>query len=64
LVAEGCYLVVADTIINGHPAVPHWGPGPMEAVDAFLAEGAPFTPDERRERLLITFSPRGFLRRV
>ncbi len=64
LISEGCYLVVADTNINGHPAVPHWGPGPMEALEAFLDEGAPFSPDRSREKFLVTFSPRGFLRRV
>jgi len=64
LVAEGCYLVVEDTNINGHPAAPHWGPGPMEALEAFLAEGAPFVSDPRREKFLITFNPQGFLRRV
>jgi cephalosporin hydroxylase len=64
LIASGCYLIVADTNINGHPAVPYWGPGPMEAVADFLAEGAPFSPDPSREKFLLTFNPRGFLRRV
>jgi cephalosporin hydroxylase len=64
LVAEDCYLVVEDTNINGHPAAPHWGPGPMEALEAFLADGAPFVADRRREKFLITFNPQGFLRRV
>lgn len=63
LIAEGCYLIVGDTNINGHPAVPHWGPGPMEALADFLAEGAPFAPDRSREKFLLTFNPRGFLRR-
>jgi cephalosporin hydroxylase len=64
LVGEGCYLVVEDTNINGHPVVPHWGAGPMEAVEEFLASGAPFAVDRAREKFLFTFNPRGFLRRV
>ncbi len=64
LIAEGCYLIVADTNINGHPAAPHWGPGPMEAVEEFLAAGAPFAADRSREKFLLTFNPQGFLRRL
>jgi cephalosporin hydroxylase len=64
LIGDGCYLIVGDTNINGHPAVPHWGPGPMEALTAFLAEGAPFAPDRSREKFLLTFNPQGFLRRL
>ena len=64
LVTVGSYLVVEDTNINGHPVLPEFGPGPMEAVDRFLAETSEFTPDPRRERLLMTFSPNGWLLRV
>jgi cephalosporin hydroxylase len=64
LVTEGCYLIVEDTNINGHPVARHWGAGPMEAIDAYLAEGAPFAVDRDREKFMLTFNPRGFLRRV
>ena len=63
-VTHGSYLVVEDTNVNGHPALPEFGPGPMEAVESFLASGAPFTPDVRCEKFLMTFNPKGFLRRV
>ena len=63
LVTSGCYLIVEDTNINGHPAAPHWGPGPTEAMEEYLAEGAPFDVDRAREKFLLTFNPGGFLRR-
>lgn len=64
LVSHGSYLVVEDTNVNGHPALPEFGPGPMEAVQEFLAADARFTPDKRCEKFLMTFNPNGFLRRV
>ena len=64
LVGPGGYVIVEDTNINGHPVARHWGPGPMEAVDAYLAEGAPFEVDRSREKFLFSCNPRGFLRRI
>jgi len=64
LVTIGCYLIVEDTNVNGHPVRPDFGPGPMEALDAFLAGRDDFVSDLDRERFLLTLNPRGFLRRV
>jgi cephalosporin hydroxylase len=64
LVSPGSYLIVEDTNINGNPVLPGWGPGPMEAVRQFLTETDEFVVDERREKLLLTFNPKGYLRRV
>lgn len=64
LVASGCYLVVEDTNINGHPVLPDFGPGPMEAVVAFLQTTPAFEVDASRERFLLSLNPRGYLRRV
>lgn len=64
LVTRGSYLVVEDTNINGHPVRSDWGPGPHEAVDAFLSTTDAFVPDETCQRFMLTFNPRGWLRRV
>jgi cephalosporin hydroxylase len=63
-VTPGSYLIVEDTNINGHPAYPDYGPGPFEAVEKFLARNSAFEVDETREKFLMTFNPRGFLRRT
>ena len=63
LVTPGCYLVVEDTNVNGHPVVPGFGPGPMEALTVFLATTDEFEVDRSREKLLLTFNPSGYLRR-
>lgn len=64
LVTPDCYLVVEDTHFNGHPILPKFGPGPMEALKTFLAESSDFRPDRSREKFLMTFNPSGYLKRM
>jgi cephalosporin hydroxylase len=64
LVAVGSYLIVQDTIVNGHPIWPNFGPGPHEAVEEFLATNDRFEPDRTRERLLLTLCRDGYLKRI
>ena len=64
MITIGNYLIVEDTNINGHPVLPEFGPGPMEAVEEFLKENHDFVPDPSREKFLVTFNPGGYLRKV
>lgn len=64
IVPIGSYIIVQDSVINGHPLAPWSGPGPWEAVEAFLKENNNFEIDKSRERFLVTNNPNGFLRRV
>ena len=62
-VTPGSYLIVEDTNVNGHPAMPEHGPGPMEALEEFLTETEEFEVDVAREKFFMTFNPHGFLRK-
>jgi BMFP domain-containing protein YqiC len=61
LIGPGDYIVVEDTNINGHPVLPKYGPGPHEAVEAFLDRHREFRRDRSREKFLLTFNPGGYL---
>jgi len=63
LVSEGCYLVVEDSHVSGHPVEWQWGKGPFEAIEWFLSEeyGKSFAVDYSRECYLMTFNPMGYL---
>ena len=64
LVSPGCYLVVEDTNINGHPVSPQHGPGPYEAVQEFIATRKDFMIDRGQHKYLMTFHPDGYLQRL
>ena len=64
LVPVGSYVVVTDTIVNGHPVWPAFGPGPAEAVKQALSIHGEFVPDPTMEKYSLTFNPGGFLHRV
>ena len=58
----GCYVVVEDSNIG--QIRKDLLPGPLEAIETFLARTDAFEIDRRREKFLITFNPSGYLRRV
>jgi cephalosporin hydroxylase len=63
LVAPGCYFIAEDGIVD----VMQWEkftPGPLVAVQRFLAETNNFEIDHDREKFILTYAPGGFLRRV
>jgi cephalosporin hydroxylase len=63
-VSRGNYLVVEATNRNGHPVLPDFGPGPMEAVQEFLTRNSNFIGDQEKEKFILTFNPKGYLRKV
>ena len=62
LVPVGCYLVVEDSNIG--QIREDLMPGPLQAIETFLASTDEFEIDRSREKFLITFNPSGYLRRV
>jgi cephalosporin hydroxylase len=62
IVPVGCYLVVEDSNIG--QIRKDLMPGPLQAVESFLAGTDEFVVDREREKFLITFNPSGYLRRV
>jgi cephalosporin hydroxylase len=63
-VSPGSYLVVEDTILNGHPVSPGFGPGPMEALEKWLPSHPEFRVDPKCEKLYMTSHRHGWLQRV
>jgi len=64
LVSVGSYLIVTDTIVNGHPVWTGFGPGPHEALSTLLQRHGEFYADPELERFGLTFNPGGFLKRT
>ena len=64
LVSQGSYMIVEDSNVNGHPVYPEHGPGPMEAMEEFMPTHKEFAFDQSMEKFLISFNPKGYLKRV
>jgi cephalosporin hydroxylase len=62
LVPVGCYVIVEDSNIG--QIRKDLLPGPLEAIETFLAATDAFEIDRSREKFLITFNPSGYLRRI
>jgi len=64
IVPLGSYLIVQDGILSGHPVKDEMTGGPWEAIGEFLAYNDEFQIDSHRERLMFTYCPRGYLKRI
>ncbi len=64
LVRIGGYLIVEDTIVSGHPVRADFGPGPMEAIEEFLADRSDWVIDRTKEKFLLSFNRNGYLKRI
>jgi cephalosporin hydroxylase len=62
IVKPGGYFIVEDTICH-HGVEVGPKPGPYEAVETFVEENPEFEVDRDRESFLITWNPKGYLRR-
>ena len=63
LIRPGGYFIVEDSICH-HGLDVGPSPGPFEAIEAFVAEHPAFEIDRSRESFLITWNPKGYLRRT
>ena len=64
LVTPGSLMLVQDGVIDTLPMFSAFRPGPLAAIEAFLAETADFELDTRLDkRFLVTHHPSGWLRR-
>ena len=64
IIRAGGYLIVEDTIVNGHPIRPDFGPGPMEAMEEYLQSSSGWVIDRTKEKFLLSFNRNGYLKRV
>lgn len=64
-VTKGCYMIVEDTCLNGHPVDPEFGLGPMEAIRSFKEDHPlEFENDRSREKYFLTYDRSGFLKKL
>ncbi len=62
LVTVGSYLIVEDSICH-HGLNVGPNPGPYEAISDFLENNTSFYSDRKKEPFLITWNPKGYLKR-
>ena len=63
LIRKGRHMIVEDSICHhGLDVGPK--PGPYEAIETFVGERKDFVVDRGMEAFLITWNPKGYLRRV
>ena len=63
-VTKGNYLIAEDSCFDYYPAWPEFGEGPAIAVKQFMENNVNFEIDRTKEKHLITFSPKAFLKKI
>jgi cephalosporin hydroxylase len=66
-VSVGSYLIVEDGVMDlfrPGDGIGTFAPGPLWAIERFVRENTDFVVDQARERYLMTYNPKGFLKRV
>jgi cephalosporin hydroxylase len=56
-------MIVEDSNVNGLPVRPDFGPGPMEAINDFMASNNDFEIDLSREKFFMTQNPCDYLKK-
>jgi cephalosporin hydroxylase len=67
LVSVGSYLIVEDGVMDlfrPGDGIGTFAPGPLWAIEHFVGENTNFVVEQSRERYLMTYNPKGFLKRV
>jgi len=63
-VTQDSYIIVEDSHVGGNPVPWEYGKGPMGAIKKFLEKTDKFISDQECEKLILTFNPLGYLKRV
>ena len=66
-VSLNSYIIVDDGIVDlfkPGDGLGQWWDGPLKAVEQFLTEKPNFVVDKDRERYILTYNPKGFLKRI
>jgi cephalosporin hydroxylase len=67
LVSKGSYFIVEDGIVDlfkPGDGIGTYVEGPLAAVEIFMENNPDFIVDAERERYILTYNPKGFLKRV
>jgi cephalosporin hydroxylase len=67
LVSLNSYFIVEDGVVDLYrpsDSIGSFEDGPLAAIDEFLSQNPNFLADSERERYILTYNPRGFLKRI